>query len=49
MTYIAILYIVIGQIPQWVVSVTKAGSIGLLIKLLIITAFSKLALYSTQP
>jgi len=49
MTYIAILYIVIGQISQSVVSVTKDGSIGLLIKLLIIiTAFSKLALYSTK-
>jgi len=48
MTYIAILYI--GQIPQSVVSVTKHGSMGLLIKLLLITTeFSKLALYSTQP
>jgi hypothetical protein len=48
------MYIAFGQIPQSVVSVTKDGSIGLLIKLLliiiiIITSFSKLALYSTQP
>jgi hypothetical protein len=33
MTHIAILNIVIGQIPNPVVSVTKDGSMGLLIKL----------------
>jgi len=50
MTYIDIMYIVFRQIPQSVVSVTKDGSMGLLIKLLIIiTLFNKLALYSTQP
>ena len=46
MTYIAILYIVFGQIPQSQVSVTEDGSTGLLI---IITSFSKLTLYLTQP
>jgi hypothetical protein len=35
MTYIAKLYIVFGQIPQSLVSVTKNGSKGLLIKLLL--------------
>jgi len=35
MSYIAILYIVFGQIPQSVVSVTKDGSMRLLIKLLL--------------
>jgi len=34
--YIAILYIVFGQIPHPVVSVTKDGSMGLLIKLLLL-------------
>jgi hypothetical protein len=33
MTYIALLYIVFGQIPYPVISVTKDGSMGLLIKL----------------
>ena len=33
MTYIAIFNIVFGQIPYPVVSVTKDGSMGLLIKL----------------
>jgi hypothetical protein len=36
MTYIAILYNVFGQIPHPVVSVTKDGSMGLLIKLLLL-------------
>jgi hypothetical protein len=50
MTYIDIMHIVFGQTPPSVVSVTKDGSMGLLIKLLIIiTLFSKLASYSTQP
>jgi len=33
MSYIAILYIVFGQIPHAVVSATKDASMGLLIKL----------------
>lgn len=33
MSYITILYIVFGQIPHPVVSATKDGSTGLLIKL----------------
>jgi len=36
MTYIAILYIVFGQIAHPVVSVTKDRSMGLLIKLLLL-------------
>jgi len=36
MTYITILYIVFGQIPHPLVSVTKDGSVGLLIKLLLL-------------
>jgi hypothetical protein len=36
MTYVAISYIVFWQIPHPVVSVTKDGSVGLLIKLLLL-------------
>jgi hypothetical protein len=36
MTDIAILYMVFGQIPHPLVSVTKDGSMGLLIKLLLL-------------
>jgi len=36
MTYIAILYIIFGQIPNPLVSVTEDGAMGLLIKLLLL-------------
>ena len=36
MTYIARLYIVLGQIPHPVVFVAKGGSVGLLIKSLLL-------------
>jgi len=41
MTYIAILYFVLEQIPHPLVSVTKDGSMELLIKLLLIITIYK--------